>query len=35
MSLVVSLLATGGILGVAVLLTIPFIWPEIRLLLNL
>jgi len=35
MSLIVSLIATGGVLGGAVLLCVPFIWPEIKLLLKL
>ena len=35
MSLMVSLIATGGVLGGVFLLTIPFIWPEIKLLLKL
>ncbi len=35
MSLMVSLIATGGVLGGVFLLTIPFIWPEIKLLLKM
>jgi putative peptidoglycan lipid II flippase len=35
MSLMVSLIATGGVLGTAVLLTVPFIWPEIKTLLKM
>ena len=35
MSLVMGILATGGVLGVTVLLTVPFILAEIKLLLKL
>jgi peptidoglycan biosynthesis protein MviN/MurJ (putative lipid II flippase) len=35
MSLIVSLIATSGVLGGAFILTLPFIWPEIKLLLKL
>jgi putative peptidoglycan lipid II flippase len=35
MGLMTSLLITAGILGGAVLLCIPFIWPEIKLLLKM
>ena len=35
MSLMVSLIVTGGVLSGVVLLCIPFIWPEIKLLLKL
>jgi peptidoglycan biosynthesis protein MviN/MurJ (putative lipid II flippase) len=35
MSLMISLIVTGGVLGGAVVLCVPFVWPEIRLLLKL
>jgi putative peptidoglycan lipid II flippase len=35
MSLMISILATSAVVGGAILLSIPFIWPEIKLLLNL
>jgi len=35
MSLMISIVATAGVLGAATLLTIPFIWPEIKLLLKM
>jgi putative peptidoglycan lipid II flippase len=35
MSLIMSLIATAGILSAVVLLSIPFIWPEIKLLLKM
>ncbi len=35
MSLIVSMIATGGVLSGAFLFIIPFIWPEIKLLLKL
>jgi hypothetical protein len=35
MSVMISILLTGAVLGAAVLLTIPFIWSEIKLLLKM
>jgi putative peptidoglycan lipid II flippase len=35
MSLIMSLIASAGILSAVVLLSIPFIWPEIKLLLKM
>jgi putative peptidoglycan lipid II flippase len=35
MSMIISILVTGAVLGAATLLTIPFIWSEIKLLLKM
>ena len=35
LSLMISIMVTGAVLGAAILMTIPFIWSEIKLLLKL